>query len=69
MPATIALNYEQAINLINNMNQSDKEKLSDYLNEITLQQWLLSFRNRMKNIPVTFDEITEIVEEVRKRSY
>ncbi|OGU37825.1 MAG: hypothetical protein A2X61_01730 [Ignavibacteria bacterium GWB2_35_12] len=69
MPVETKTSYKQAINIIKKMNQKDKVKLANYINEITLKDWLIDFRKRMKNIPITFDEITEIVEEVRQARY
>ncbi|MBI5325726.1 MAG: hypothetical protein HZB41_10740 [Ignavibacteriae bacterium] len=69
MAVKTTTSYKQAISLIKQMNQKEKVKLADYINEITLKDWLIDFRNRMKNIPITLDEITTIVEEVRQAKY
>ncbi|MCL5992519.1 MAG: hypothetical protein M1419_10545 [Bacteroidetes bacterium] len=69
MPVETKTSYKKAINIIKKMNQKDKVKLANYINEITLKDWLIDFRKRMKNIPITLDEITEIVEEIRQTRY
>jgi hypothetical protein len=69
MADSITLNYKQAINIINRMNDFEKQKIADYINDLTLPQWFSDFRSRMKNIPVSIDEITQMVEEVRKERY
>lgn len=69
MPVALTVNYKQIINLINQMNQTEQAKLSDYLNNITAERWLVSFRNRMKDIPVSMNEITDLVEDIRNSNY
>ena len=69
MPVEPKTSYKQAINIIKKMNQKDKIKLANYINEITLKDWLIDFRKRMRNIPISFDEITTIVEKVRQARY
>jgi hypothetical protein len=69
MPVTMKFNYNQVKKMINQMNRSEKERLSEYLDEITISDWLVNFRNKMKNSPITYDEITDMVEEVRERNY
>ncbi len=69
MPVEPKTSYKQAINIIKKMNQKDKIKLANYINEITLKDWLIYFRKRMRNIPISFDEITTIVEKVRQARY
>lgn len=39
------------------------------MDEKELKEWLIDFRERMKDIPISMDDITEIVEEVRKERY
>ncbi len=69
MPVETKTSYKKAINIIKKMNQKDKVKLANYINEITLKDWLIDFRKRMRNIPISFDEITTIVEKVRQARY
>ena len=69
MPVKTTTSYKQPISLIKRMNQKEKVKLAEYINEITLKDWLIDFRKRMKNIPISFDDITKIVEEVRQARY
>ena len=69
MPVETKTSYKKAINIIKKMNQKDKIKLANYINEITLKDWLIDFRKRMRNIPISFDEITTIVEKVRQARY
>jgi len=69
MAEAITYNYKQAISSINRLNDFEKQKIAEYINELTLPQWFEDFRKRMRNIPVTNEEITHMVEEVRKESY
>jgi hypothetical protein len=69
MPATMTSSYNQVIDIINKLDKNEKAKLAQYLNNITLSEWLNDFREQMKDIPITFDEITELVEEVRQERY
>ncbi|TAL67521.1 MAG: hypothetical protein EPN82_13790 [Bacteroidetes bacterium] len=39
------------------------------MDEKELKEWLIDFRERMKDIPISMDDITEIVEVVRKERY
>jgi uncharacterized protein YeeX (DUF496 family) len=66
---TIAINYEKVVKIINDMNEKDKERLADYVNEITSAQWLSSFRKRMSKSNITIEEINSLVEEVRTKRY
>ena len=69
MENAITYNYEQAVSLINRLNDFEKKKIAEYINDLTLPKWLTDFSNRMRNIPVSVDEITELVEEVRTERY
>ena len=39
------------------------------MDEKNFKEWLIDFRERMKDTPISMDDIAEVVEEVRKRRY
>ncbi len=66
---SIELDKKQFINILNNLNESDK---LDIFNELKKSLFLKRFNNLLKstkNNELTFEEITKEVELVRKKRY
>ena len=66
---TIKLDYTQVKELVDQLNKEDTMKLAEYLDEKTVKERFSTFLERKKDIPISFEEITEEVEAVRKERY
>ena len=66
---TIKLNYTQVKELVDQLDKEDTIKLAEYLDEKTVKERFSAFLERKKGIPISFKEITEEVEIVRKERY
>ncbi|MDD5089657.1 MAG: hypothetical protein PHQ23_01960 [Candidatus Wallbacteria bacterium] len=66
MPATISIEFNQVLEMIDQFSPDEKERLSKYLDQSTLATRLQKFTDRMSDIPLTHGEITSEVEKVRK---
>lgn len=62
-------NYLQILDLLKKINQNDLVKLTNYLNEITLSEWLYSFRKKMQKSPISEEEILSLAKETRGDIY
>jgi hypothetical protein len=69
MSAKLELDLEQLKKLINQLTFNEKEKLARYLDNQTLFLKLKQFMDSKKDIPITYEEITEEVEKVREEMY
>lgn len=71
MSATLQLNldYNQVKKLIDQLDIKEKEKLAEYLDDEILFKQLRDFQSKMKDIPLTLDDITKEVEVVRGERY
>jgi hypothetical protein len=69
MAANLQLDFTQIKNLVDQLDFEDKERLARYLDDQTLFLKLAEFRKRMRDIPLTLDEITAEVEAVREERY
>ncbi|MBI4650342.1 hypothetical protein HY745_03460 [Candidatus Desantisbacteria bacterium] len=69
MGATLELDIKQVKKLINQFGNSEKEELSKYLDKITLKTRFEKFLLKKKNIPISYEKITEEVEKVRGKRY
>jgi hypothetical protein len=69
MPAIIKVGIEQIKELINQFNNEEKEELARYLDKITMKDRFEKFLSSKKDIPLTYEEITEEVEKVRSQRY
>ena len=69
MAATLQLNYDQIKSLIDQLDMEEKEKLADYLDDLTLKKRYKEFTDKMKDFPLSLDDIQKEVEEVRKERY
>lgn len=62
-------NYSNVLNSVRDMNERDKERLIKTLKLEKAKKMLSEIRASAKNLNISFDEITELVEEVRKERY
>ncbi len=69
MPATIKLDIEQVKSLISQFDDKEREDLAKYLDRLTLKERFERFLLDKKDIPISFEEITEEVEKVRSERY
>jgi len=69
MPATIKLNIDQVKELIDQFDEREREEIAKYLDRITLKDRYEKFLSRKKDVPLTYEEITEEVEKVRSQRY
>lgn len=69
MSINLQLSYDQIINLIDQLNMEEKERLAEYLDNQTIKRRFNKFLDSKKDIPVTPDEIAMEVEEVRQERY
>ncbi len=61
--------YRQIVNSVRVMDDKDKERLIHALKVEKFQKTLDKLRESAKNVDVDLDEITEIMEKVRKERY
>ncbi len=64
MGATIELDVKQVKKLINQFDSKGKEELAKYLDNLTLKARFERFFSKKKNIPISYEEITQEVEKV-----
>jgi len=69
MPATIKLNIDQVKELIDQFDEREREEIAKYLDRITLKDRYEKFLSSKKDVPLTYEEITEEVEKVRSQRY
>jgi hypothetical protein len=69
MPATIKMDVEQVKGLISQLSIKEKENLARYLDSLTLKSRFKKLLAAKKDIPVSLDEITKEVENVRSARY
>lgn len=62
-------NYRQVANSVKVMDEKDKERLIKELKAEKFKKLLSEIRTSAKNLNISFDEITEMVEQVRKERY
>ncbi len=65
----IDLDFNQVKNIIDQLPFDEQEKLAEYLDDKTLFAQWSRVKEELKDIPVTFEEITEEVEAVREKMY
>ena len=65
----IDLDFNQVKNIIDQLPFDEQEKLAEYLDDKTLFAQWRRVKEELKDIPVTFEEITEEVEAVREKMY
>ncbi|MCC7431069.1 hypothetical protein IT568_09520 [bacterium] len=63
------VNFRQVLTYVKQLPDKDKDKLSIFLRNEKLKNFLTTLRKTTKNIPLTFEEITSEVEETRKQRY
>ena len=69
MPATLKLDYPQVKGIVDQLNAEEKEKLSEYLDRLTLKSRFNKFADSFKDFSLTMDDIKEAVEEVREERH
>jgi len=69
MPATIKIDVDQAKGLISQFSIKEKEDLARYLDSLTLKKRFKKLLAAKKDIPISYDEITKEVENVRAARY
>ncbi len=65
----LRLNYGQVKELVAQLSPEEKEELARYLDDRILLTKFRRFRDEMKEIPLTEEEITHEVDEVREARY
>lgn len=63
------VNFNQVINLVKKLSEKEKDKLFIILRNERLRNLLAKLRKSTKGLSLTFDEITDEVETVRKARY
>lgn len=63
------LNYRQILSYTRQLSSAEKEKLFYALRKERLQELLTQVRRKTKEFPLSFEEITEEVESVRRQRY
>ena len=72
MEINMSTTFEKAKTLVNKLNQEERFELGKYcLDKEVMKDRFSRFLRKMqvKNIPITFDEITAEVENIRKKMY
>jgi hypothetical protein len=69
MPATIKMDVNQVKGLISQFSIKEKEDLARYLDSLTLKKRFKKLLAAKKDIPISYDEITKEVENVRAARY
>ena len=69
MAVNLQINFDQLKALIAQLDFDEKAKLAEYLDEQTLFSEWRKIKEKSKDIPLTFEEITAEVEAVRKERY
>ena len=63
------VNFNQVLNLVRKLSEKEKDKLFFILRNERLRNLLAKLRKSTKGLSLTFDEITDEVEIVRKARY
>ena len=69
MPATIKMDVNQVKSLISQFSIKEKEDLARYLDSLTLKKRFKKLLSAKKNIPISYNEITKEVDNVRSARY
>lgn len=69
MPATIKMDVNQVKGLISQFSIKEKEDLARYLDRLTLKKRFKKLLSAKQDIPISYDEITKEVENVRAARY
>jgi hypothetical protein len=69
MPASINFDLNQIKSLILQLGTEEKIELAKYLDKLTLKNRFEKFFSSLKEIPLTFDDITREVESVREEQH
>ena len=69
MPATIKMDVDQVKSLISQFSLKEKEDLARFLDDLTLRSRFRKILFSKKNVPISYEEITEEVEKVRAARY
>ena len=69
MAATMKVNIEQIKGLISQVSLREKEIHAKYLDDLTLKNRFKRLIARNKNVPLSYEEITSEVEQVRAKRY
>jgi hypothetical protein len=69
MAATMKVNIEQIKGLISQVSLREKEILAKYLDDLTLKNRFKRLIARNKNVPLSYEDITSEVEQVRAKRY
>ncbi|MBM4136088.1 MAG: hypothetical protein FJ241_04565 [Nitrospira sp.] len=69
MPATIKMDVNQVKGLISQFSIKEKEDLARYLDSLTLKKRFKKLLSAKKDIPISYNEITKEVENVRSARY
>ena len=64
-----SIGYNEALKVINKLNAEDKLKLLDALKQERFEELLTKIRKKTKGLKISFKEITDEVEAVRKERY
>ena len=65
----IDLDYNQVKNIINQLDENEQNRLAEYLDELTLYRRWDKLQEKLKDIPLSPEEIQEEVEIVRTKRY
>lgn len=69
MPATINFDIEQVKSIILQFSSEEKIELAKFLDKLTLKNRFEKFFSSLKEIPVSFEDITGEVEAVREEQH
>jgi len=69
MPAMIKMDVNQVKGLISQFSTKEKEDLARYLDSLTLKKRFKKLLSAKQDIPISYDEITKEVENVRTARY
>ena len=69
MPATINFDLEQIKSLILQFSPEEKIELSKYMDKLTLKNRFEKFFDSLKDLPLSFEDITSEVEAVREKHH
>ncbi len=69
MPATVNFDLEQIKSLILQFNSEEKIELAKYMDMLTLKNRFEKFFDSIKEIPLSFSDITNEVEAVREERH
>jgi hypothetical protein len=69
MPAMIKMDVNQVKGLISQFSTKEKEDLARYLDSLTLKKRFKKLLSAKQDIPISYDDITKEVENVRTARY